>query len=229
MTRNTLLLLPVTGEGWGESPKLATVEVGASVAAELLRRLDDYERIHARDPDINQMLYNTSRVRWLDIDLPDLSDDFRPYAERVLEGESIAFHPDELPDDVPVSESIHYSYLKVFGDTLVWEGEAKHADLSFETEWVNRRTVVRALLLATPDADLAQMIGRFIEPHPDLIVDLLERGFSLESEKAAPRPLPPLPRHVLLPLLEHEDGEIRQRAITVLGRTRRDTGPGRSR
>jgi len=82
---------------------------------------------------------------------------------------------------------------------------------------VHESTIALAWCLLCPEVERAEAFADLLQMQPHQALDWLEAGEMFSHDRAVRVPLPPLSADLLVPLFEHSDPAVRERAITVIG------------
>lgn len=116
--------------------------------------------------------------------------------------------------DVPPGDRISESSQIVFKYTgFFWETPAKKR---ISSRFVSDDVVAQAWCLLCPAAERTEAFADLIRRDPFRAMDWLEAGVMHSYDKSVEIPLPPLSSNLLLPLLQHGNRAVRERALTAL-------------
>lgn len=116
--------------------------------------------------------------------------------------------------------------LYVRRDEVVWKFEAdtEVGTVSITTWAVKRDELLAALLEAARPEAFRQEFRDFAENGPEDALEALEEWLDLDSLRARSKTIVPLTEEDLVPILDAEDPDVRQRAMSALGRLDPDAG-----
>lgn len=152
------------------------------------------------------------------VDDPDSLAEEETYGalwERVsLDSDSVIVRPHPQP-----ATHVHKGRVSVFvgATSLSWELHRRKNTL--ETLPVHEGTIAIAWCLLCPEAEAQNAFRDLVRIFPDQEAEWLNAEVMRSDDGLFERPLPPISRDMLLPLLEHEENWVRQSAIMALGRS----------
>lgn len=107
--------------------------------------------------------------------------------------------------------------LRIAGYSLHWAFRAIHqVDFHIETAELFRSTLRRAWRLVCSEAELPDAICDFLAKNPEWALEWIATGRIVADDGSCERPLPALNTADLIPLLQHQDPQIRERTIASL-------------
>lgn len=191
--------------------------------------MDCVRAMKEESPDARALELDDSTLAWYSYDHRDDEDDrddLPAHSLRELIGQVVEyFAPAGVSmDDLPFTNDNDLSpgeiTLRVETDHCTWTGSRSDlADgLRVSVSGVERSQLIRALLVSLEGDELLEAARRYVADAPFLVLRLLEGTLHWCGHGPVPAPAPP--RDLLRSLLEHEDADVRQRAILLLGESR---------
>lgn len=136
---------------------------------------------------------------------------------------------DAMPQAEPLRSDLEQ--MEAYDDSIRWVGELKNTEVRFHTHSMPRGHVYLGRFLLGEAADRELALSRLAAHAPRMFLNAIENGVAVVGAEHVSVRADVQPKH-LASLLEHDDADIRQRAILALGALGmkpEDVRPGRGR